>query len=472
MWFKFLYIYEVFYTAAVAVTKVSILLFYWRIFKTPGFKITLITITTVLTGWLIGVMLAGILGCEPIHSFWDFSPGHCINLYHYFLGSGIPNIVLNFLVLFLPLPLVWTLQIPRSQKIALTGIFLLGGLYVSPKPSSYGACITKTFPSVCIVSIIRLVVLMRVRQIDITWSYVNAAIWTACEPTIGIASSCLPIMWPLIKACLDGSVDRTRASRTFRSSKAPTVTTVSSTSPGIWRNKWRETFSSTTTTSPPNVPIENIEDGPEADSNDGSFDHLYPMTGRIDPYYPPPHQQSQLKLDPMPSKPQSHSYSNLQPQSHIQQPYHPEHQYHPPRHIRIPSVDPNFHELSSSPTLRSQNLAHRSQSQTFSIDHGRGGLAMDQRDARQMAMSPSARDFERSLNTKWGNHVEVYSPSGQSRTNDRWDSQARREYARDASTSRTDGARSPELEYEDLTVPENARRVRKESIDMYDGGRF
>ena len=118
------------YTVAITLTKFSILLFYSRIFKERGFKILLWATTGLVTVWFLAIETTVIAECQPIHALWDFSPGHCINLASFFQGSGIPNVILNTIILILPLPMIWTLQIERSQKIALSSVFLLGGLYV------------------------------------------------------------------------------------------------------------------------------------------------------------------------------------------------------------------------------------------------------------------------------------------------------------------------------------------------------
>jgi len=56
--------------------------------------------------------------------------GHCINIESFFLGQAIPNIVTDGILLALPLPLIWDLHLPKGQKMALSGVFLLGSLYV------------------------------------------------------------------------------------------------------------------------------------------------------------------------------------------------------------------------------------------------------------------------------------------------------------------------------------------------------
>ena len=122
------YAYETVYTIAITLAKYSILLFYSRIFKEHYFKLALWATAGIVTAWFVAIELSVLLECIPIHSLWDFGPGHCIDLQAFFLGSGIPNVILNTVILVLPLPMIWTLQIERSQKIALSSVFLLGGL--------------------------------------------------------------------------------------------------------------------------------------------------------------------------------------------------------------------------------------------------------------------------------------------------------------------------------------------------------
>lgn len=38
------------------------------------------------------------------------------------------NVLSGILILLMPIPAVWKLHAPRGQKLAVTGVFLLGGL--------------------------------------------------------------------------------------------------------------------------------------------------------------------------------------------------------------------------------------------------------------------------------------------------------------------------------------------------------
>lgn len=51
---------------------------------------------------------------------------HCIDIQSYLWGVVLSNLVIDLAILYLPLPMVWKLQLSIRQKLALTGMFLLG----------------------------------------------------------------------------------------------------------------------------------------------------------------------------------------------------------------------------------------------------------------------------------------------------------------------------------------------------------
>lgn len=55
-------------------------------------------------------------------------PRTCVKALPYFLGVAIPNVTTDVVMLLLPIPWIWKLVISLSQKIALSLIFILGGL--------------------------------------------------------------------------------------------------------------------------------------------------------------------------------------------------------------------------------------------------------------------------------------------------------------------------------------------------------
>ncbi|KAM0338677.1 hypothetical protein ACHAPU_011234 [Fusarium lateritium] len=109
--------------------------------------------------------------------------GQCLDKNRFFIGNSIPNIVMDAMIIGLPVFEVSKVQVPRSQKIAIAGIFLLGGLIV-------------------IISCIRLKYIVSLlqagAQADFTKLILTPWIWTVIEPTVGLLCACLPTMQPLM----------------------------------------------------------------------------------------------------------------------------------------------------------------------------------------------------------------------------------------------------------------------------------
>lgn len=109
-------------------TKVSLLFLYYRIFGVvTKFRVALWISAFIVIGFWIPCTILAFLGCQPFERNWDKSiPGSCVDLYSFFRYNGIANLAIDFLILLLPLPMVWRLKAPVRQRIELTGIFALG----------------------------------------------------------------------------------------------------------------------------------------------------------------------------------------------------------------------------------------------------------------------------------------------------------------------------------------------------------
>lgn len=109
--------------------KLSICLFYRRIFETRSFRIASLVLMGLTTAWFLAVFIANIVHCLPVGSAWDLEhPGTCINFDIFFLAAGIIETLLDTAVLILPVRAVFTIQVPLRTKLLLSGVFLLGGL--------------------------------------------------------------------------------------------------------------------------------------------------------------------------------------------------------------------------------------------------------------------------------------------------------------------------------------------------------
>ena len=129
-WHQALYAIEACYAPSIALTKLSILFFYARVFPLQEFKRYLYGVGALVVSWWIACQGTTTFECSPIHFLWTESPstGHCIDFPKYFIGQAVPNIATDLVLLVLPLPQIWKLNLPVTQKLGLMGIFFLGGL--------------------------------------------------------------------------------------------------------------------------------------------------------------------------------------------------------------------------------------------------------------------------------------------------------------------------------------------------------
>ncbi|MDI1491216.1 MAG: hypothetical protein OHK93_002423 [Ramalina farinacea] len=184
-WLRTFFVFELFFHTATTLSKFSILAFYYRIFSLMRFRTILIWVAVVCIVYMIGIDITIVLQCRPVSYAWErVDPnvkGTCFNVTKFFVGSGSFNVVLNFVVFVLPLPLLWRLRTTLRQQIILTAIFTLAGFVV-------------------LVSIIWIVVLSSIEQTDVTWGYINAGIWSALEPNMAVVCACIPSLKPLVTA--------------------------------------------------------------------------------------------------------------------------------------------------------------------------------------------------------------------------------------------------------------------------------
>ena len=133
-WWLLLYIHENFYMPSLAMVKLSILLFYARIFPGRTFRRVLYAIGGMVLLWWTCCQFVIVFQCRPIPDFWKYREGpagpgvNCIDVSSFFVGQAIPNIATDIVLLILPLPSIWRLQLPVSQRLSLVAIFAVGSL--------------------------------------------------------------------------------------------------------------------------------------------------------------------------------------------------------------------------------------------------------------------------------------------------------------------------------------------------------
>lgn len=79
--------------------------------------------------YTIWTLFGSIFACIPVRAFWTKEPGaRCINQFAMWFTNAAINILTDFAIIALPMPVVRGLNLARRQKQALGGIFAVGGL--------------------------------------------------------------------------------------------------------------------------------------------------------------------------------------------------------------------------------------------------------------------------------------------------------------------------------------------------------
>ena len=108
--------------------KASILFLYMRIFnRERSFRLCSQIMLWFVATWVIMFFLTTLLQCIPITALVEpFYGNTCLNTIPFYYAGSISDIVIDFMILAMPIPMVWKLQLRIKQKIGVLAMFLLG----------------------------------------------------------------------------------------------------------------------------------------------------------------------------------------------------------------------------------------------------------------------------------------------------------------------------------------------------------
>lgn len=119
-------------TAGLWVTKLSVLLFFRRIFQVRAFRVANNVFIGLTLAWGLAFTLAVSFQCWPARMFWEAFESeyalHCVDVKSFYLAVAVSDLLLDVLIFVLPLPHLATLKLPWRRKLAVTAIFLLGSM--------------------------------------------------------------------------------------------------------------------------------------------------------------------------------------------------------------------------------------------------------------------------------------------------------------------------------------------------------
>ncbi|EXL69292.1 hypothetical protein FOPG_14746 [Fusarium oxysporum f. sp. conglutinans race 2 54008] len=182
---KYLFIMEHFYAFTLFFAKISILSFYWRMFRVANIQIFVSVLLVCSILWILVRTFLTTFHCYPVRAFWDPTMEHftcAIKSSDFFFGTVLAHVLIDVGILILPIVQIQKLQLPTLQKIAIIFMFMFGIL-------------------VCVAGLVIVSVSASFdnKSVDMTWQLAPVIIWASVEVNLVTVSTCLPIIRP---ACL------------------------------------------------------------------------------------------------------------------------------------------------------------------------------------------------------------------------------------------------------------------------------
>ncbi|KAK4149764.1 puromycin-sensitive aminopeptidase [Chaetomidium leptoderma] len=158
-------------------TKLSILVLYWRINPDRIFRACLIATALVLVGYTVTFSVLFIGPCNPLLG----TPESAVCLNNIAVSQAVLNIVTDGVLIILPIPTIHRLNMGLRQRITVGLILGLGS-------------------AACIASIVRVAyVRVMVDNPDVTFTQCSAAVWSLLEMNLGILCNSLAALKPFVR---------------------------------------------------------------------------------------------------------------------------------------------------------------------------------------------------------------------------------------------------------------------------------
>ncbi|KND89226.1 hypothetical protein TOPH_06097 [Tolypocladium ophioglossoides CBS 100239] len=180
----YFYVMEILYLSGISLIKLSLSLFYLKIFS--GLTIRRLLWGTVILNISYGFVfiVTAIFQCSP---YLDGLRGHCVNTNLFGWLYAAISVAVDFWMIALPLSQVINLWLHWKKKIGVAIMFLLG-TFIRSLTSANMECF-----SVTVVSILRLHSLIYfANSSNLTWDQWTTAYWLVIEINVGMICTCLP----------------------------------------------------------------------------------------------------------------------------------------------------------------------------------------------------------------------------------------------------------------------------------------
>lgn len=127
---KLVYVLDWCYVPANALSRLSVVILYLRVFTNKFSRFFAWVVCGYLTLYCIATIIAAQVECRPLAYTWDktIKGGKCFDVVMWWKWNNIPNLIPDVAIMVLPIPTVWTLKVSKSRKAGISLVCLTGSV--------------------------------------------------------------------------------------------------------------------------------------------------------------------------------------------------------------------------------------------------------------------------------------------------------------------------------------------------------
>ena len=124
---------NVLFNTSISLSRLSAVAFYARIFplrrdsQNKVWRISFWTVMSLCIAWPLAMIPMNLFNCRPIERLWlPLLPGTCMTQFDIYMISGATSVFVDLLVLILPLPKIYALNMEWRKKCYVAIGFVVG----------------------------------------------------------------------------------------------------------------------------------------------------------------------------------------------------------------------------------------------------------------------------------------------------------------------------------------------------------
>ncbi|KAI4592690.1 hypothetical protein KJ359_010592 [Pestalotiopsis sp. 9143b] len=177
------------WNSCVMTSKLSVLAMYMTLMPVPRMIIAVKIVGAFVVLYNVSGFITGLAICRPYSKNFDWQgteAGECGDVKVYYQWLSAINVVPDVIILLLPLPFVYNLQLAFKKKIVLFGMFSVGFM-------------------TCAVTIYRQCLLPSLDATNPTGTGLLAFLFSTVEIAVAVSLACVPFLRPFFRGTFGGS---------------------------------------------------------------------------------------------------------------------------------------------------------------------------------------------------------------------------------------------------------------------------